>query len=793
LIELKTIITTFFLLLLLAIPVEAQFINGYIIDADTKQPLKGVIVSISGLNINTESDSIGFWSMQTPVGTYSVRFQLLGYESVIVSDVSVSAGKQRSLPVNMKESLTVLDEVVITPDARSYGQISRLQINPAELSHVPGHANDPVRMLTAMPGINNTGDERNDLVVRGNSAIGVLWRIEGVEVFNPNHYALSGASGGAVSLLNKDILGVSSFYTGAFPAEFGNVFSGVFDVNFREGNANKYELSTEINNMDLNVVAEGPIPVKNRKSSFVAGFRQSTIPAFDIINKKYRELLGATPVFTDFSFKLVSRNKSGAKTVFWGMAGKSVLDLPANTGSNATPQNILAQTITASSGLSHQFFIGKKVNVKAMLGTSYLKTDNGMSSGLYKYQIVDNSKSLSLGITSDIKLNRKNVLKEGINIRFMDLNLEKNTSSQYSTFRIQKDVRTINAFTEWKHNFNQKLSMTSGAHYFLFSLNKHYRIEPRMSWSYSLKKYNFEIAVGEYSRQNPVPLYFVRATDNEQTFFPNQNLGFIKSRQAVFSFTGELVGNINFKTELYYQQHYDVAVAKQSYYTYDDEEQLYLFSSALNLSYYTEDIDQTNIAYDNTGKGYSKGIEGMIYFDDIHGFSMNISGSLIESKYYCRKGWYNTLFNNSFTFKAFVGKKFNLNSKTILRTDVAMNWIGGRRYTPVDCDLLYDKYYYYYDDIIYQYKTPGFVIYDYSRYFAKRYPDYFRLDFKTSLIVNLKSATHIFALDIRNLTDHKNIYYRNIYFRDGKVTSSTVNQLQFIPVVSYKLLFGGKP
>jgi hypothetical protein len=502
--------------------------------------------------------------------------------------------------------------------------------------------------------------------------------------------------------------------------------------------------------------------------------------------------LGATPVFTDFSFKLVSRNKSGAKTVFWGMAGKSVLDLPANTGSNTMAQDILAQTITASSGLSHQFFIGKKVNVKATLGTSYLKTDNGVYSSWYNHQLIDKSKSISAGITSDIKLNKKNVLKEGINVRFMDLNLTENSfiHSNSKSYVIQKNVGTINAFTEWKHNFGTGLSMTSGAHYFMFLLNRHYRIEPRISMLYSLKKYNFEIAFGEYSRQNPVPLYLAKATDDDRTFFPNQNLDFIKSRQAVFSITGEIVGNINFKTELYYQQHYDVAVAKQSYYTYDDEEKLYLFSSALNLSYYTDDIDETNIAYDNTGKGYSKGIEGMIYFDDIRGFSMNVSGSLLESKYYCRKGWYNTLFNHSFAFKAFVGKKFNLSNKTVLRTDVAMNWLGGRRYTPVDCDLSYSNYYYFYDDEQFRIYSP---LEDYSRYFEKRYPDYFRLDFKTSLIINLKSTTHILALDIRNLTDHKNIYYQKIYFENGKITSSTINQLQIIPVVSYRLLFGGKP
>jgi hypothetical protein len=766
---------------------KAQYINGYITDIDTKQPLKDVSVSVSELNINVESDSIGFWNLPIPVGTYSVRFQLLGYESVIISDVSVSAGKQRNLSVNMNESLTMLDEVVITPDSRNYSKISRIQINSAELSHIPGNANDPVRMLTSMPGITNTGDERNDLIVRGNSSTGVLWRIEGIEVFNPNHYALSGTGGGAISLLNKDILGTSSFYSGAFPVEFGNVFSGVFDANFREGNANKYEFSADINNLDLNVVAEGPIPVKNRKSSFVAGFRQSTIPVFDIINKKYRELLGATPVFADFSFKLTSRSKSGAKTVFWGMAGKSVLDLPANTGSNTGAQDILAKTTNISSGLSHQFFIGKNVNIKTMLGTSYLNTDNGIYSDWYNHQLIDKSKSIGMGITSDIKLNSKNVLKEGINIRFIDLNIEQN-SGKYSSYMIRKNVGTINAFTEWKHNFNSKLSTTSGIHYFTFSLNKHYRIEPRISILYSLKKYDFELAIGEYSRQNPVPLHLARAMDNERELFPNQNLDFIKSRQAVFSFGGELFHNVHFKTEWYYQHHYDVAIAKQSYDTYDDEK-LYLFSSALNLSYYTEDIDQTNIAYDNTGKGYSKGIEGIIYFDDIHGFSMNVSGSFFESKYYCRKGWYNTLFNSSFAGKAFVGKKVKLNNSITLRADIALNWLGGRRYIPIDCDASYNNYYYYGGNNIFI----NTIVRDYSRSFEKRYPDYFRIDFKTNLVINWKSSTHIFSIDIRNLTDHKNVYHHDDYFKDGQIIGSTIYQAQRIPVISYKLLFGGKP
>ena len=762
---------------------NAQTVTGYVADIDTQRPLKGVIVLVDELNISTESDSTGFWRLNVPAGIYSVSFKLLGYELIKLSEVLILTGKQRILTVDMKESVTVLDEVTIMPDSRSSSKISRLEIKPSELLHIPGNANDPVRMLASMPGISNTGDDRNDLIVRGNTSVGVLWRIEGIEVFNPNHYSFSGSGGGAISLLNKDILGNSYFYTGAFPVEYGNVFSGVFDATFREGNVNKYEFSADVNNMDASVLVEGPISTGKNKSSFVAALRQSTIPVLDIINKKYRELLGATPVFSDFSFKLTSKNKLGAKTVFWGMGGKSDVDLPANTGSNTGSLSIKNHTENVSSGLSHQLFIGKKASLKAVLGVSFLKIDNGLYASSYENKFVDKSKSIGAGIVSDVKLNRKNILKEGINIRFMDLNINKSfiDYSRQTKSGIQKKISTINAFTEWTHNFNSKLTATSGIHYFMFSLNKHYRIEPRLSLVYLANKYNFEIALGEYSRQNPIPLYMSEVTIDGQRLFPNQNLDFIKSRQAVFSFGGELFRNIKFKTELYYQYHYDVAIAKQSTSGIDDNENMFLFSSALDMSYYSEDIDLRSTVYDNQGKGYSKGIEGMIYCDDIHGFSMNVSGSLLKSIYHSRKGWFNTLFNNSFTLKAFVGKRFKLSDKAVLRMDIAANWFGGRRYTPIDCDMSYFNYFY--DNSSYS------IVYDYSKYHEKRYPDYFRIDFKTSLMVNLKSSTHIFSIDIRNLTDHENIYYHRYYFENNHLNVYSINQLQRIPVLSYKLLF----
>ena len=84
-------------------------------------------------------------------------------------------------------------------------------------------------------------DLYNEIVIRGNSPGGVLWRLEGIEIPNPNHFGSMGNSGGAISMLSSSTLNNSDFYTGAFPAEFGNATSGIFDLNMRSGNNEKRE------------------------------------------------------------------------------------------------------------------------------------------------------------------------------------------------------------------------------------------------------------------------------------------------------------------------------------------------------------------------------------------------------------------------------------------------------------------------------------------------------------------------------------------------------------------------
>src|SRR6187549_2593397 len=96
-------------------------------------------------------------------------------------------------------------------------------------------------MVTSFAGVVQTEDGNNNVSIRGNSPAGLLWRMEGVDIPNPNHFANTGTAGGGISILSSQLLANSDFMTGAFPAEYGNALSGLFDLRLRKGNNEKRE------------------------------------------------------------------------------------------------------------------------------------------------------------------------------------------------------------------------------------------------------------------------------------------------------------------------------------------------------------------------------------------------------------------------------------------------------------------------------------------------------------------------------------------------------------------------
>ena len=80
--------------------------------------------------------------------------------------------------------------------------VSAREFSVQETNRYAGSRGEPSRMASNFAGVQGADDSRNDIVIRGNTPSGVLWRLEGINIPNPNHFAVPGTGGGSISILN---------------------------------------------------------------------------------------------------------------------------------------------------------------------------------------------------------------------------------------------------------------------------------------------------------------------------------------------------------------------------------------------------------------------------------------------------------------------------------------------------------------------------------------------------------------------------------------------------------------
>ena len=259
---------------------QVQILRGIVTDQQSKKGIRNVTVSIPGTSLSTVADSTGTFIIEkVPLGRISVLITHLGYEPRELQKVVMEAGKETVLEIELLESLTTeMDEVVIVTKRKitstQMATVSASEFNAEDTRRFAGSRNDVARMASNFAGVNSVNDGRNDIIIRGNSPLGLLWRLEGVDIPNPNHFGSLGLTGGPVGMLNNNLIGQSAFYTGAFPAQFGNATSGVFDVYLRKGNASKREFTAQVGFNGLELGAEGPFSKKS-KASYLVNYRYS--------------------------------------------------------------------------------------------------------------------------------------------------------------------------------------------------------------------------------------------------------------------------------------------------------------------------------------------------------------------------------------------------------------------------------------------------------------------------------------------------------------------------------------
>lgn len=775
-----------------------QVIKGTIADKESKTPLTGVAIAVTDIEggIGTVTDEKGnFLIHDVPVGKHTLQVSYVGYNSLTIAGVLVTSAKEVVLNLEMEESATKMSEVVISAKREHINEmaiVSAKTFDVQETERYAGSRADPARMASNFAGVMGADDSRNDIIIRGNSPQGVLWRLEDVDIPNPNHFAIPGTSGGPVSMLNNKTLGNSDFFTGAFPAEYGNSTAGVFDLKLRNGNKDRYEFTGQLGFLGTELAAEGPIS-KKHGSSFLIAYRYSTLKLFEGLNIKIGT--SSVPNYQDASFKLNFPIGKKANFSLFGMGGLSKIDLIV---SNLTeqPKELYGESdrdqyFTSNTGIGGATF-SYIINSNTYTKITIAQTANSIFAQHNKVFRDANFRVDSLKPILDYdfttgstvahwyinkKLSNRHTVKAGIVNNNYQLNMY-DSSRQYPPTKQTWDHRMdfkgstnlLQAYVQYKYRPSDRLTLTAGLHGQYMTHNQTSAIEPRAGLKWAATNNNiFSLGYGLHSQVQPLYQYFANLPQNTAVARHNYNIGFTKSHHVVGGYEHVFSRVFRLRTEVYYQYLYNIPIEKRAGSSYSGLNQGASFSR-----YFPDTLI-------NAGTGYNYGMELTLEKTFSKGYYILFSSSLFDSKAKGNDGIYrNTDYNGHFATNLLGGYEYKLGKNSTLLTGLKVTYAGGRLYSP--------------PDVAASNALGDYVIVDSLRN-SLQFKNYFRLDMKLGVRINAKRVTHEIAIDLVNALNTKNILsltYNYDLASQGKYPFITQYQLGFLPLFYYRIDFGIK-
>jgi CarboxypepD_reg-like domain/TonB-dependent Receptor Plug Domain len=759
-----------------------QTIRGTVIDKVSQSPMQGAVVQL--LNVQpakgTAADANGkFVLTGIPVGRQALKVTYIGYKEYTLPNITVNSGKEVVLTIQLEENIVAAKEVVITAKVEKnkplneMSTVSTRTFSVEETQKFAAAVNDPARMATSFAGVIAGNDGNNTISIRGNSPNGLLWRMEGVDIPNPNHFANVGTSGGGISILSAQLLSNSDFMTGAFASEYGNALSGVFDLKLRKGNNEKREHTFQVGVLGVDVASEGPI-AKGYEGSYLVNYRYSTL---SLLGAMGLNVVGdATTDFQDLAFNVsLPTSKMGTFGVF-GFGGLSSQVSPGKNDSALWKEETYKQypstfhSYTGTFGINNLKRIGNKCYIKTSLVFS--GTDNGYDEKeidrnyitQQNYNQAYTQSRLALSSTFTHKIDAKNSFRSGfilsgLHYNFFQRYLDDSTQQMKTFLETSGNTATVQAFGQWNHKLNARFTTNIGLHTLFLSLNNTSSIEPRASIKYDISaKQNIAFGYGLHGQIQPMGAYFAKDANN---VFVNKKLGMTQAHHFVLSHDINLNPYTHIKTEVYYQSLFNVPVSKDPTSTF----------SMLNA---VEGFNTDPLI--NNGLGRNYGLELTLERFLHRNFYYLLSMSLYESKYRAPNNeWYNTRFNTNYATTLTAGKEWELSEKRkrkVLGLSTKLVYVGGFRQTPID---------------LAKSAAAGEQKDDESKPYTLQNPDYFRIDIKLSLKRNFAHSTTTLSLDLQNATNRENIGGQYYNKNTGKI--QYFYQAGLIPVLAYKIEF----
>jgi hypothetical protein len=808
-------------------PILLQTLRGWVVDEITNTPLENSHVYLfldSVRYFGAITNKEGYFEFtRTPVGRHILRISHIGYLSVALT-AEVTSSRESFIQITLQEKISELDPIRITRDdikyindfnsLRSISITEQSLASPIvsgevliieDLQRTAGTRFESSRQMPIFAGIQSVDDSRNDIVIRGNSPGSVLWRLEGINIPNPNHFAIPGTSGGPVTLINDRMLQGTTFYSGAFPAAYGNTTSGLFDLNFRAGNHQHYNHSFLLGVMGMEFSSEGPLSPK-KNSSYLVTARYSSVSMFQKIGLDIG--LNSYPYYGDLAFKLNFQGKKNSQWSVFGLGGISDIDILINQDTTniygERDRDQYFQSNTGITGVSFKKPVRQNGQLSATLAVSGQQTKayhELVYSGDIRQDIINYFNSsppvtwpgilyynfretrisgatslvrkmkgvrgqITYGVLADLYL--MNYYDRAVNI---DISDSENYRKERVRWNAYDEALLLQPYVQWKRTW-KNTDLILGGHGQYFSLSNSYAAEPRLAFRQRVKKNHLITAgLGMHSQiQAPYLYFYGPENDVEGNPIPvNQDMGFTRSIHSVLGyqyFMGPADRPVRLKVETYYQYLYQVPIEKDIASSF----------SLINTGATFTRIYPNALTNEGVGKNYGLEVSVDRSFEKDYLFMVNTS--LFRSIYQGSDGiWRNTDFNGNYVVNALGAKEWHTKNQNTWAVSLRGTAAGGRRHGIVDLPAS---------------NARRETVFTEDAYNELQFAPYIRFDVRFMYKVNLRKASHQFAVDLFNIFDRQNVLrysYRADFSQWDKGLVQQDSQLGFTPFIYYRIDF----
>lgn len=752
-----------------------QTIRGIVTDSKTNTPIEYATVKIlNSPSHGATTDSLGQFRISgVPVGRYDIQGSFVGYNTNIVNEIPITSSKEIYIEILLDENIYSLDEVVIHPDIKKDKPLNAMaitggrMISMEEAGRFANGFDDPARLAIAFAGV--AGEVgTNAIAIRGNSPQYTKWKLEGIEIPNPSHFSdFSIVGGGFLSALNTSIIANSDFYNGAFPAEYDNSLSGVFDIKMRIGNNQKYEHSFLAGVLGLEVASEGPIN-KSAGSSYIFNMRASNT---SLVTSGETNLS-----YQDLTFKLNFPTKNHGAFSIWGLGIRDRNKVNAETNPTEWEtmddrRNSKDKLEKAMGGVSHNYRINNSTSIHSSLAATYssdhlLADQIGSDNKLVRIgDVINKNWSFSASSYVNKKFSSRHTNRTDIRFSHLNYDLDYKISPTFGLDTPAEQVSkgsgstaTWSAYTTSLFTFNKHLSATIGFNANHFLLTKEWSLEPRAALKWSLDdSHSVAIAYGLHSQKEKLDYYFVEKTINGK-LYTNRDLKLSKAHHVGLSYNWQISTDMVLKIEPYYQYLFNIPVEDKSTFSIINHQEYYLDRLLVN---------------NGAGKNYGVDISLERYMKD--GFYYMLTASLFKSKY---KGgdniWRNTRLDKGYILNILTGKEWMIGKlkQNVISINGRLFFQGGGRYTPIDEERTNKEH---------------DIVFDESKAYSKKFSSAVNGDVSFSYRINKKRVSHEFSLKILNVGMRTGMHFYQYNEKTNKIEKKDGSGL--IPNISYKIYF----